>query len=555
MSTSNVGAAGADLPKLFQKCIDLSKACKAQHQVQYNFPLDLHNSIPPQQVANNLVQCYLRTFESAYRIIHIPSFQQEYAQYWDNIQAASTGFLMKLSLVMAIGSRISQEHSGDSELRSQALRWIYNAQQWLAGPHEKGRLNLTGIQVHCLLLLARQVNAAGADLVYVSAGSLLRTAIHMGLHRDPRHLPRMPEFHKELRRRLWTTVVELALQSTLDSSLPPLMSGEDFDTESPSNIDDDEVDATSTIIPRSKRMEAFTQSSFQIILLKSLRTRLEVARIMNDFKSEPSYDDVLRLSTELAHACDEAAGLAHTYQTTNNSAHTGPTAFHCNLLQHLLQRFLIALHRPFALKARKDPRYYFSRKSCLDSCLTIISPGADEDFLTLVIKGGGLFREILGWGAAMVCLELVNQLEEQGSNRLLQRNKAIREPIREAVRNIIDLAEHRIQSGDYNIKPYLFLSMAMGQIDSMEAGDPPEYGIYPAARTSCGKCIEILQSRTNSFPAGSEPAESKNQNLENDISHTVNGQGFDLNIPQNLNFDFEIPDSWFFPSWEQDWWK
>jgi hypothetical protein len=292
-----------------QKCKDLGRMAKAQLPSRWLLPPEVRNSIPPQGLAGELVHLYFRISESVYRILHIPSFEKEYAQYWIKPQAASSGFVVTLLLVMAIGACVYQNHDDETDIRSRALQWIYAAQSWLSAPLEKSRLSITGLQVHCLLLLARQTNAVGSDLVWISAGSLLRTAIQMGLHRDPRHFSRMSVLHAEMRRRLWTTILELAAQSCIDSGMQPFISFNDFDTEPPSNINDDEIDDGTKLLPPSKPSTVFTQTSLQLTMLKSLRTRLEIARIINDFHAEPPYEEILRLSADLVSACRESSIL------------------------------------------------------------------------------------------------------------------------------------------------------------------------------------------------------------------------------------------------------
>jgi hypothetical protein len=56
---------------------------------------------------------------------------------------------------------------------------------------EKDRLSINGLQVHCLLIIARQTLSVGGDLIWVSMGNLVRAAMQLGLHRDPRHLGKM----------------------------------------------------------------------------------------------------------------------------------------------------------------------------------------------------------------------------------------------------------------------------------------------------------------------------------------------------------------------------
>lgn len=68
---------------------------------------------------------------------------------------------MKLVLMLAIGTAFYPDRGEFERIRRLAQTWIYAAQWWLAGPSENSTLNLDGLQVFCLLLLARQTNSLG----------------------------------------------------------------------------------------------------------------------------------------------------------------------------------------------------------------------------------------------------------------------------------------------------------------------------------------------------------------------------------------------------------
>lgn len=184
----------SELGSLFKKCKRLAKTIKTLPSIHQPTPPDVRDCVLQRQQTDQLVGLYLRTFEHVYRVLHLPTFQQEYTQFWHNPQSASTEFVVKLLLVMAIGLVFYEESSNSTSLRPFAIQWIHAAQSWLISLFEKSRMNITGLQVQCLLLLARQANAINGDLVWISAGSLLRTAMYMGFHHDPVHLPRMSFF-------------------------------------------------------------------------------------------------------------------------------------------------------------------------------------------------------------------------------------------------------------------------------------------------------------------------------------------------------------------------
>lgn len=174
--------------------------------------LEFGNHIPSKQLADELVEAYLRTYETIHRVLHVPSFRLEYARYWQNPKGARQAFVIQLQLCMAIGAVLHDDHFS---LRSLAVRWVYEARFWLFQPSEKSRMNLSGLQICCLVHVARDVCGVGSDLVWASAGSLMRMALYIGLHRDPDHLPKMSLLAAEIRRRVWSTILEILVQSSM----------------------------------------------------------------------------------------------------------------------------------------------------------------------------------------------------------------------------------------------------------------------------------------------------------------------------------------------------
>ena len=479
---------------------------------------------------------------------------------------------------MAIGTCFCQNLASENQLRSKALEWIYAAQSWLSAPFQKGRLSVTGLQVHCLLLLARETNFVGPELVWISAGALLRTAIHMGLHRDSSHYPNMSPYNAEIRRRLWATVLEMAVQSSLDCGMPPLISYDDFDTAPPSNISDASLspsDAPTSLVPHSLPPTTYTQTSLQIALLASLHTRLRVARLINHFRSKPTYEEVLHLSSRVMDSIREASLLLLAYnQPTNHSSlakHPSstperPTAFHQNLLSHLQRRFLLALHRPFAIKALSNPQFYFSRKVCLEQALLISTPPPSPEYNRLASIGGGLWRETLTHGALTLCMELITQLDEDTRNVSLERQRAQRAPLHEAIRGVIGLAEERMRLGATNVKGLLFLNMALGQAEAIETGGAVsvEEGIFRAAKKAAQLGYEILRSRAAAAGVGNavsiDVGSSRQDVAGNNNNRNMVGDGIappDAEMEEWLqdailgDSDFDLGAKWLFPTLDE----
>lgn len=95
----------------------------------------------------------------------------------------------KALLVIGMGSVFRQDPEKRSYARRLVRRWLYAAQWWLTGPSEKSARNLDGLEGYCLMLLCRQVNSLDKESIWIAAGSLVRFACSLGLHRGPRHFP------------------------------------------------------------------------------------------------------------------------------------------------------------------------------------------------------------------------------------------------------------------------------------------------------------------------------------------------------------------------------
>jgi hypothetical protein len=179
-----------EIGSLLQKCKLCSKSIESSRPNRCSSIPQAYPSIT-KDIADRTVHLYITRFESVFRILHIPSFWIEYEKYWSNPTEAETVLQLKIQLVAAIGSIIRQDIIETTDIYTTARQWLYVAQEWLSGPMKKNRISIGSLQVQCLLILARQVLAVGGDIVWISLGTVVRTAMQMGLHRDPKHFKKM----------------------------------------------------------------------------------------------------------------------------------------------------------------------------------------------------------------------------------------------------------------------------------------------------------------------------------------------------------------------------
>jgi len=433
----------------------------------------------------------------------VPTFWTEYEKFWKHPETNATNLRLKILLVIGIGSSLSQQRDTDPEFYSMVNQWVYAAQTWLSGPLEKDRLDIDGLQIYCLTILARQIFSIGADLVWISMGSLLFTAMQMGLHRDPKHLPSMSVLQAELRRRLWASILEMLVQSSLDSAMPPKISFDEFDTEPPSNINDDDMDDM-TIVIQPRPRDVYTKTSMQLMLLDSLQTRLQVLQLLSGMQSEASYLDALKLSSEITNAYRGSRKFL-----VESEVH-GVTPFHRNLLDYLVRRFMIPLHSPFASKAQSDPLFHYSLKVSLDNALAMVMPEPNEPFFQLMAIGGGWFREGIRCATTIICLELISQTESHLLEDTLQQNSQRREFLKKAIRDMIVMSTERIRQGETNIKNHMFLSMILAHAEALELGASIDLMIARSAKDSLEFCYGLLETQAGavSFPTPNDTSPS-----------------------------------------------
>lgn len=518
--------------ELFLECKSLARMIRLEGPICSLSPAEVSSPsrVPTRALANMMVDSYFASFESFYRILHEPTFRKDYRRYWEQPETATNATRLTILLVMAIGSSLLKNPDTRTELRTNIPQWILSAQNWLSGPLEKDCLNVAGVQLYCLTLLAREVFQVGGDLLWVSAGSLIHRAMQIGLHRDPMHLPQMTLLQSEVRRRLWATILEMVLQSSLDSGLPARISIEESDTGAPSNINDREIDGSTTVLPVHPET-TYTTTSIQIMLFRALPVRLEILQLLNSLHTRLSYSEVIALDSKLV----EGYRTCSSFLQANQNC--GASAFHRNMLDYMLRRFLLPLHCPFARMASSNPVFYYSRKVGLDVAMAIITSEHDVGFSRLLTIGGGMFREGILCAATTVAIELIAQVESQRLDGTLMSASLTREPAKRALITAISLATERINEGETNIKTHLLLSMALGQTEAIELGNFSDFTITQSAKKSLELCHGLLSAQTLSPTRDQSGELSMNLAEQDDWS-------------RDLNFDFDLfsPDASSFAS-------
>ena len=463
-------------------------------------------SLPSRVTCDALVDGYLRTFEGVFRVLHVPTFRKEYEDYWSGKAQGKPSVQLKVMLVCAVGVPF---YTGmdQPQLRVACAKWIQAAEHWLAAPHAKSRLNMAGLQIQILVLLAKQTCNIEGDHTWIPAGSLLRTAMYLGLHRDPSYFGKINTFHAEMRRRLWATVLELTAQSSMDMGMPPMVSVQDYDTKPPSNVNDEDLHGSDDSPLNVKPLDVCTNCSIQIAFIETLPVRLEIIRLINNLRFDLSYPECLRLGSELTKICQSQTQLFK--EALSNGAAITP--FQVKLLDSLVRRFILGLHRPYFAKANDDPQYHYSRKICLDNSLAIFAPatlpvsGKEDDWALMTYRAVGFFKALILYSLSTIYYELHTQIEEYRNTSTLTAplisHASTHQPLTlppqsqllyEALKSSYHTALSRLRNGETNAKGVVFIACATARIDALIAGSDPEAAVLQAAKTSIAEMRSIM---------------------------------------------------------------
>ena len=233
--------------------------------------------LPSRSVCDRLVGSYVYNGEKSVRILHIPSLLRECQQFWEDPESLVSlipGFIPQLFAVMLIGSSWDPSGYFPAKLAEHNLTKVAVCKMitvWLDGLNWKRHTELATLRIQTLLLLANQLCLAlPLETIWKSSAELVRSAMTMGLHRDPSEFPEISIFEGEQRRRLWMSIVELDLQGSLISGCPGMVRQGDYTCAPPANVDDLQLFEEMIEYPASKPIEEWTDTSCQVVLARSV---------------------------------------------------------------------------------------------------------------------------------------------------------------------------------------------------------------------------------------------------------------------------------------------
>lgn len=235
-------------------------------------------------------------------------------------------------------------------------------------------LRPTTYTIEALLVNIQQEFLRSIDLddsLWILAATIIRLAMKMGYHRDSAPFPQISPFQAEMRRRVWSIILQLDVLVSCLFGLPRMIVEDQHDTSPPRNLLDDDFDENSIELPPSRSDADYTQISFTIAKGRILKVFADVVSQYTSVQPQ-SHPEVMRLDSELntAHASIPEHLKMRGYEQSITVAPS--IIIRRYLLELLYQKARLLLHRGQMVKARHDPACKPSRSICVDAAMNLL---------------------------------------------------------------------------------------------------------------------------------------------------------------------------------------
>ncbi|OJJ45872.1 hypothetical protein ASPZODRAFT_133744 [Penicilliopsis zonata CBS 506.65] len=335
--------------------------------------------LPPRETCDRYVDFYCRYLENTYRILHTPSFMQEYEAFWaegEGDRAAHFYSLIpQLAVVVAIAAALDGTPTDTDRVPERRL--FDTVEDWLHFVDRRKSTPLATLRVHCLMLLAR---FSGADRtkrshnLWVTAGDLIRFATTQSFHCDPSELPGVSIFEGEQRRRLWMTVREMDLQASIICGRSPYLQEPESTCWSPGNFHDLDLYEGMPEYPSPRPVDEWTGSSIQAALGRSLQLRLNAMRILGGLTQTPSrLDAALEAADQLERFIRGLPDVLQLQLPRSHQTDSPARLFSQILCDVHLRRPLLCLWQKLASSATSDRICIDARLGTLRSSLVFLT--------------------------------------------------------------------------------------------------------------------------------------------------------------------------------------
>ncbi|KAI1916806.1 hypothetical protein LOZ58_006683 [Ophidiomyces ophidiicola] len=356
---------------------DLSSSALIFGTMKSSTKTELLALFPSKYTADILVARYFNTLDSSMYLIHTQTFQKQYAKHWQDPSKTSIAWIGMLFAMMRLA--ILSYHRDDdapTEFRGKCLDTASSYRSSMAQclvfvdftkPH-------TYVLETLILHLQGEYSQSHDAQVslWVLVGIIVRLAMRMGYHRDSKMFSNVSIYHGEMRRRTWSFIRCADLLFSFQVGLPSMIRSGDSDTDCPRSLYDDDFDEDSIELPPERPFNEPTPISYLIV---KYRLTLAFGRVLECSQkiNGTTYEELMEIDNSLRQAREvvpKHLRIRPLSECDNDPADLVVKRFGIMSIYHKAQ---CVLHRPFLHRARKNPRYSYSRRACIDSSMELLN--------------------------------------------------------------------------------------------------------------------------------------------------------------------------------------
>ncbi|OAX78854.1 hypothetical protein ACJ72_06832 [Emergomyces africanus] len=189
---------------------------------------EILSNFPSKYTADILIKRYFERYDPFTHIIHVPNFKREYERHWEDPSKTSIVWIgMVFAMLRLAFLTYHNEPDEPPEFRGKSLHMASTYRNSMA----QCLVLADYTKPHCYIVEAlvlhlhgdySQVNESEVS-VWVLVGMIVRLAMRMGYHRDPKMFPNVSAFHGELHRRMWTFIRQADLMLSFQVGLPSMI--------------------------------------------------------------------------------------------------------------------------------------------------------------------------------------------------------------------------------------------------------------------------------------------------------------------------------------------
>ncbi|KAL4883726.1 fungal-specific transcription factor domain-containing protein [Aspergillus karnatakaensis] len=337
---------------------------------------EIMSSFPSKYTTDMLIARYFNCYDPATHFLHGPTFQTQYNKHWEDPSQTCIVWIGMLFAMMRL-SMLSYYREGDEppEFRGKSLDMAGTFRNLVAmcltlADYTKPYPYL----IECLAfhLHGDYCQTKEADIsVWVLNGVIVRLAMRMGYHRDSKAFPNITPFQGEMRRRVWSFVRQADLLFSCQVGLPSMIRTTDSDTELPRNLYDDDFDENCKELPPSRPPSEPTPLSYLITKARLSYVLGQAIEQTSSFQNS-SYDKVMEMDAELRRVRDMIP--EHLLVRPIEESPLDPLVLIMSRfsVMSVYHRAQCILHRKYLIRARDNPRFTPSRRTCIDSAMELL---------------------------------------------------------------------------------------------------------------------------------------------------------------------------------------